>query len=198
MKKTLRSDQVVVVAVACLIAGYLLGLVTSFFIWNKPGPTPGTTEAPAPNVAAPGSAMGNLSAEIREITRIVETDPKNRAAWVRLGNLHFDANQYADAIQAYTKALELKPDDPDVITDRAVMYRAIGDFKQAASELRRAADMDPKHLNSLMNLGVVLRYDLNDMEGAVRAWQSYLDRNPPPDMAERIRKELEAIRTKGK
>ncbi|MBI5016486.1 MAG: tetratricopeptide repeat protein [Deltaproteobacteria bacterium] len=198
MNKTLRSDQVVIVAVACLLAGYVLGLVTSFFIWNKPGPTPGTVESPAPNVAGPGSAMGNLSAEIREITRIVEGDPKNRGAWVRLGNLHFDSNQYAEAIQAYTKALELKPDDPDVITDRAIMYRAIGDFKQAAAELRRAADMDPKHLNSLMNLGVVLRYDLNDREGAMRAWQSYLDRSPPPDMAERIRKELETLRSQGK
>jgi cytochrome c-type biogenesis protein CcmH/NrfG len=156
------------------------------------------SSAPVPAVAPPGTALGSAGAEIRELSQIVAQDPKNRPAWVRLGNVYFDSNQYMEAIQAYSKALELQPNDPDVITDRALMYRSIGDSQRAASELRRAAEMDPKHLNSAMNLGVVLRYDLNDSEGAMKAWQSYLDRNPPADMAERIRKELEALRQQPK
>ncbi len=42
------------------------------------------------------------------------------------------------------------------------------------------------------------RYDLNDAEGAMKAWQAYLDRNPPADMAEKIRKELDTLRTQRK
>jgi cytochrome c-type biogenesis protein CcmH/NrfG len=196
-KKTVRLDQVVFLAVGCLIVGYFFGLGTGFYVLRSPAPTPGPASAPAPAVAPPGAALGSLSAEIRELGQIVEKDPKNRAAWVRLGNLHFDANQHAESIHAYTKALELDPKDPDVLTDRGVMYRAIGEYQLAAGEFRKAAEIDPKHLNSLMNLGVVLR-DLKDVEGAAKAWQSYLDRNPPPELADRIRKELEALKAQRK
>jgi cytochrome c-type biogenesis protein CcmH/NrfG len=197
-KKTLRFDQVIIAAVGCLIVGYFLGLGTGFFILRSPGPTPGTASGPAPAVSPPGSALGSLAAEIREVNQIVQKDPNNRPAWVRLGNMYFDSQQYMDAIQAYTKALELNPKDPDVITDRGIMYRAVGDFPKAASEFRRAAEMDPKHFNSLMNLGVVLRYDQNDVEGAIKAWQGYLDRNPPAEEADRIRKELETLKAQRK
>ena len=196
MKKTLRTDQVVLVAVGCLVGGYLLGIGTSFLIWNKPAPVPGTSTAPVP-VAGPGNAI-DLSAETREVMSILEKDPKQRSAWVRLGNLYFDSNQYMPAIEAYTKALELEPNDPDVITDRAVMYRAVQDFQRAAAEFRRASEMDPRHLNSLMNLGIVLRYDLNDVQGAVAAWQAYLARNPPPEQAEQVRRELASLQSQGR
>lgn len=197
-KKTVRLDHMILVAVACLVAGYFFGLGTGFVILKTPVPTPGPSSAPAPAIAPPGTALGSVSAETSELKQILEKDPKNHAVWVRLGNLYFDSNQYTEAIQAYTKALEIQPKDPDVITDRATMYRAIGNYQEAANEFRRAAAMDPKHLNSLLNLGVVLRYDLNDVEGAIKAWQGYLERNPPPEMAERIRKELDALKAQRK
>lgn len=197
-KKTVRTDHVILIAAGCLIAGYFCGLGTGFLVLKAPAPTPGPASAPTPAVAPPGAALGSLTAEVRELSQIVEKDPRNRAAWVRLGNLYFDSERHMEAIQAYTKALELKPDDPDVITDRAIMYRAIGDSQQAASEFRRASSMDPRHLNALLNLGVVLRYDLNDVEGAMKAWQGYLERNPPPEMAERIRQDLEVLKAQRK
>lgn len=192
--KTFRQDQMIMIGSACLISGFLLGLLAGYAIVGAPAPVPAVATAPVPAITPPGGSLGNTGAEIRELRQIVEQDPKNRGAWVRLGNVLFDANQHNDAIQAYTKALDINPNDPDVITDRAVMYRAVGDFSQAAAEFRRAADMDPKHLNSALNLGVVLRYDLNDAEGAVKAWQAYLERNPPADMAAKIRNEIETLR----
>ncbi len=192
-KRTVRIDHVVLVAIGCLVVGYLLGIATAVVIQGKPAPMPGPAAGPAPTVAPPGTALGSMSAEIRELRNIVEKSPGNATAWVRLGNLYFDTDQYMEAIDAYSKGLELQPNDPDVITDRAIMYRSIGDFTQAAAELRRAADLAPTHLNSLLNLGVVLRYDLNDVAGAVQAWKGYLARNPPADMAEKIRKEIETL-----
>jgi cytochrome c-type biogenesis protein CcmH/NrfG len=197
-QKTLRLEHVVLLTIGSLVVGYFLGLGSGFLILKSPAPVPGVTTAPVPAISPPGAALGNVSTEIRELTQIVAKDPANRAAWVRLGNLYFDTNQYTDSIQAYTKALELDPNDPDVITDRGVMYRSVGDSSKAAAEFKRASELDPRHLNSLMNLGVVLRYDLNDAEGAMKAWQGYLDRNPPADMAERVRKDLETLRAQRK
>ena len=197
-KKSVRLDQAILIAGGCLVLGYLLGIGTALVIQGKPSPVQGPAAGPPPAVSPPGSALGSMSAEIRELRNIVEKNPENAGAWVRLGNLYFDTDQFMDAIDAYTKGLELAPNDPDVITDRAIMYRRIGDFEQAASELRRAAQLSPTHLNSLLNLGVVLRYDLNDVPGAIQAWQGYLARNPPADMAAKIRNEIAAFQAQGK
>ncbi|MBE0618792.1 MAG: tetratricopeptide repeat protein [Proteobacteria bacterium] len=197
LKRSLRLDQVVLVAIGCLVLGYLLGIATALVIQGKPAPVPGPAAGPTPTVAPPGTALGSMAAEIRELRNIVEKNPDNATAWVRLGNLYFDTDQFMEAIDAYSKSLELQPNDPDVITDRAIMYRRIGDFDQAVADLRRAAEISPTHLNSLLNLGVVLRYDLNDVAGAIQAWKGYLARNPPADMAEKIRKEIETLQAQG-
>ena len=65
----------------------------------------------------------------------------------------------------------------------------------ALADFRRAAQIAPAHLNSVLNQGIVLRYDLNDIPGAIQAWKAYLSRNPPADMAEKIRSEVEALQT---
>ncbi|MDW7710306.1 MAG: tetratricopeptide repeat protein [Deferrisomatales bacterium] len=191
--RTVRLDHVILLAVGCLVAGYLLGIGTAVVIQGKPAPVPGPVAGPAAPVAPPGTALGTLQAEIRELRNIVESNPESVAAWVRLGNLYFDTDQFMESIDAYSRALELQPDNPDVITDRAIMYRSIGDFQRAASEFRRAAEISPTHLNSLLNLGVVLRYDLNDAPGAILAWKGYLARNPPPEMAEKISREIATL-----
>jgi Tfp pilus assembly protein PilF len=130
---------------------------------------------------------------IRELKEAVKRDSQNRAAWVHLGNLYFDTDQVTEAIVAYTNALEIRPDDPNVICDRAIMYRRMGDLNRAVAEFRRAIGIAPNHLNSLFNLGVVLRYDVNDVSGAIQAWNTFLSLNPPPDIAERVRREVETL-----
>lgn len=192
-RRTVSFDQVVLVGVGCLVAGWIVGFVMGWGLKDTSGPLPPSAAGPAPVVAPPGAALGNLTAEIRELRNIVAQNPGNAAAWVRLGNLYFDTDQYMESIDAYTRALELDPANPDVITDRAIMFRSIGDFGQAAAEFRRAAELAPNHLNSLLNLGVVLRYDLNDVPGAILAWRGYLARNPPAEMAEKIRREIETL-----
>jgi cytochrome c-type biogenesis protein CcmH/NrfG len=196
--RTFRLDQLVFLGAVCLIFGYLLGFLTARMIQGPASLPSENLAGPAPAVAPPSSALGSYSAEIRELENIVQKDAKNREAWVRLGNLYFDTDQYTKSIDAYTKALELQPNDPDVITDRGIMYRKIGEFEKAAAEFRRAAEIDPTHLNSVLNLGVVLQYDLNDSAGAAQAWRMYLDRNPPPEMAEKIRREIDALQSQAK
>ena len=194
-RKTVRLDHVVFLCVGTLVLGYLLGIGTAVVIeGNPPPPPPATIGAPAPAIAPPSSTMGNFAAEIRELKNIVASDPGNHSVWVRLGNLYFDTDQYLVAIDAYTRALDLKPGNPDVLTDRGIMHRRIGDFQAALADFRDAAAADPRHLNSQMNLGIVYRYDLNDVPNAVAAWEGYLLRNPPAEMAEKIRREIDALK----
>jgi tetratricopeptide (TPR) repeat protein len=58
------------------------------------------------------------------------------------------------------------------------MYRRAGRPEDAVREFDRAIAIDPKLENPRFNKGVVLLHDLNDREGAIRAWEGLLNINP--------------------
>ena len=110
--------------------------------------------------------------------QIVRQDPKNVGAWIQLGNDYFDTQQRQRAIDAYARALELQPNNPDVITDQGVMYRELGAHDKAIANFKKANELDPKHIQSLYNLGVVYAHDLKDADKAAQAWRRVIDVAP--------------------
>ncbi len=128
----------------------------------------------APNV--PGGAAG-FDQQIAVARQLVTQNPKDAQAWITLGNLYFDSfkavgdRQRAEAsIDAYARALELDPKNPDVLTDQGVMYRELGQFDKALANFLKANQIAPAHMQSLMNAGVVYAYDLKDQKRAEEAW----------------------------
>jgi tetratricopeptide (TPR) repeat protein len=73
------------------------------------------------------------------------------------------------------------------------MYRKVGWFDKAINNFEQAAKVDPAHAQSLFNLGVVYRYDLQDFAKAKEAWERYLKINPSGGGADQVRAELEFI-----
>ncbi|NIQ93302.1 MAG: tetratricopeptide repeat protein, partial [Desulfuromonadales bacterium] len=92
---------------------------------------------------------------------------------------YFDSNQYVQAVEAYDKALELDGNDPNVLTDQGVMFRKLGWYDRAVQNFRKANQLNSLHTQSLYNLGIVYRYDLNDFEKAIEAWEKFLSIAPP-------------------
>ena len=118
------------------------------------------------------------AAQIFELEKITKENPDDVAAWTNLGNLYFDTGKHKKAITAYTKSLALNPNNANVMTDLGVMYRRSGQPKKAIESFDKAAKIDPKHETALFNKGIVLMHDLNDLDGAVQAWQELVKRNP--------------------
>jgi tetratricopeptide (TPR) repeat protein len=58
------------------------------------------------------------------------------------------------------------------------MYRRNGQPLKAIESFDKAMAIVPNHEQSRFNKGIVLRYDLNDREGAIRAWEELLKINP--------------------
>jgi tetratricopeptide (TPR) repeat protein len=102
----------------------------------------------------------------------------NTAAWIQLGHVYFDTDQYQKAIDAYLKALELDPTNADVLTDLGIMYRRNGQPQKAIESFDRAVAIDPKHEPARFNKGIVLMHDLKDQNGAIKAWEDLLEINP--------------------
>jgi len=102
----------------------------------------------------------------------------NAKAWTQLGNAYFDSDQYQNAIEAYEKSVAIEPGNPNVLTDLGVMYRRNKQPEKAVEMFNRAIEADSKHEFSRMNKGVVLFHDLNDKQGAMKAWEGLLAVNP--------------------
>jgi tetratricopeptide (TPR) repeat protein len=58
------------------------------------------------------------------------------------------------------------------------MYRRTGQPRKAIESFDKAAKIDPKHETALFNKGIVFMHDLNDLDGAIQAWQELVKRNP--------------------
>jgi cytochrome c-type biogenesis protein CcmH/NrfG len=148
---------------------------------EAPPPPPPQMQMPPGGGAMPPLAATGPAREIPMLEGLVQQDPKNRTAWVKLGNDYFDAHQPQKAIAAYDKALELKGDDADVLTDQGVMYRDVGQYDKALQNFEKAHKVDPSHMTSLFNQGVVWAYDKKDAKKAREVWTQVakLDPNGP-------------------
>jgi tetratricopeptide (TPR) repeat protein len=157
-----------------------------------PGGAPGAMPGALP--AGPGLPSAEVQARIARIEAAVLTDPKNHDAWVALGNDYFDSHQHQKAVTAYGRALALKPNDPNVLTDQGVMYRDLGQFDKALANFQQANKLDPNHLQSLINIGVVYSSNLDKPAEAAKAWNKIIALAPGSEQAAQARQMLSQLK----
>lgn len=179
------------------IGGLVVGLLIMSFTGGGSSGGPGGSGAPAP--VTPGQQQQGpdrikLSRDIAQLEELVRKDPKNYQALVQIGNDYFDMGEAQKSVEAYEKALAIKGDDPNVLTDMGVMYRQLKEFPKAVAAFRKAAAVGPNHPQSRMNLGIVLMHDMNDNAGAIAAWEDFLRVAPNDPNAEPIRRSLEELK----
>lgn len=66
----------------------------------------------------------------------------NAEEYYNLGNNCYNAEDYKEAIEYYTKAIELNPNNEDYYTDRADCYKELGKWKEAISDYSEAIKID--------------------------------------------------------
>lgn len=57
------------------------------------------------------------------------------------GNAAFKAGRFNDAVEAYTRAIEMDPTEPTYLTNRAAAYMALKRFKPALTDCQQAANL---------------------------------------------------------
>lgn len=114
--------------------------------------------------------------------------------WIALGNRYFDTHQRHKAIEAYAKALELDPDNPDVLTDQGVMYSETTQYEKAIANFQKAHAIDPTHLPSLLNLGMLYAQYLKDDDQAIKTWKRVIEIAPTTVHAGKAHAYIERLR----
>jgi cytochrome c-type biogenesis protein CcmH/NrfG len=178
------KKETIFFAVVALVIGVLVGVIFT----NARKPDRNTSSAPVSSAPAV-----NAGQQMTMLEGIVAKEPTNRNAWVRLGNAYFDSNQPMKSIDAYDKALELNANDPNVLTDQGIMFRKVGWFDKAIAAFEQASRVDANHAQSLFNLGVVYRYDLQDFGKAKQTWERYLTINPSGPGSDQVKAELDFL-----
>lgn len=154
-KKPLSMDWVVVISIFVFFVGALSGIL---FCGHY---------AHDPLASVSGSAAEpSLQDQIQRLEQETSNHPFKTKAWIALGNLYFDTDQYAKAVEAYGQALARDPNDADVRIDMGILQRLTGRPMDAIASFDQVLSQDPNNETARLYKAIVLREDLNDREGA--------------------------------
>jgi cytochrome c-type biogenesis protein CcmH/NrfG len=176
------SVQAYTLAVVCL----LIGIAAGWFFRGSESPaiTAGTASASAASGAGAGSQptpeqlKKMADTQAASLLAQLKSDPGNAELLGNVGNIYYDTQQYATAIDYYQRSLKVQPTNAGVRTDMATAYWYTGNADSAIEEFNKALSFEPNKPNTLFNLGVVKWQGKMDVNGAVATWRKLLDTNP--------------------
>ncbi|KAH9065921.1 putative stress-induced protein STI1 [Lactarius vividus] len=93
------------------------------------------------------------------------------------GNARMNGKQYEEAIDAYTKAIELDPSNPVYFSNRAAAHSSKSDHLSAVVDAEKAIELDPKFVRGYSRLGHA-HYCIGDYSGAAAAYRRGLELEP--------------------
>jgi cytochrome c-type biogenesis protein CcmH/NrfG len=179
---TVKTENLILSVLIALVVGFVGGVFFSIYRSPSIAPPPTATgNMPPPSqqqTSGPEPLTPQKRAEIEGLRTMAAKTPDNPEAWIQLGHIYFDTGQPGEAIEAYEKALAIAPDNANVLTDLGVMYRRNKQPEKAIENFNKAIQVDARHEIARFNKGIVLLHDLNDMEGALAAWQQLVEINP--------------------
>jgi cytochrome c-type biogenesis protein CcmH/NrfG len=183
------------------IAGSLFGLIIGWVLGSQqaarggPVAAPVAQSAPAPQANAQPQPAPLDPARVAALQDAAAKDPKDAPSRVQLGNMFFDAEQYGQAITWYEQALAINAGDPNVSTDLGVAYYYTNQPDKALAQFDRSLAIDPKHIKTLLNVGIVRAFGKQDLAGAGKAWQQVVALSPDSPEGMAAKKGLEGIQS---
>lgn len=97
------------------------------------------------------------------------------------GNELMSQCKYTEAIAAYTKAIELNPENALFFANRSAAYTHIKDYAKAILDSERSIALNPSYAKSYSRLGTALFYDAQ-YEKAVQAFSKACELDPDNQM----------------
>ncbi|HLI84848.1 MAG TPA: carboxypeptidase regulatory-like domain-containing protein [Bryobacteraceae bacterium] len=140
------------------------------------------------NAGIAASQAKQYDVAVTNFTKASELDPKQHVVWAQLAEAEVNlagtksgADQEAEmkkGLDAYAKAIELKPDDAGYHNNYALALARAKKFSEAQDELTKAATLDPTNAGRYYyNLGALL-VNAGQNEPAGQAFKAAIDKDP--------------------
>ena len=88
---------------------------------------------------------------------------------MHLGNTLGALEQWHDALEAYSRSIELNPNIPEPYSNRANVYKNLGWFKEAGDDYQKAIQLRPDFKDAHVNYSILL-LTLGQFD---RGWEEY-------------------------
>ena len=194
----MRGDAIVIG-----VAGTLFGLIIGWVLGAQQADPAARAVAPMAQQAAPASQPPPASPQptpidperVKALEAAAAKNANDVQARVQLGNMFFDAEQYAQAITWYEQAIKINPNDANVSTDLGVAYYYMNQPDRSLAQFEHSLRVDPKHIKTLLNVGIVRAFGKQDLPGAAKAWQQVVDLSPNSPEGQAAKKGLDGIRS---
>lgn len=182
--------------------GLLLMFVMSYWMWGGWREYVAYQQAVEKRARAEAvlKSMGDVQAVIVRLRTQVMQHPKQVKGWYLLGRLYASQNQWTNAVQAFTTANQLKPDDERITLNLAQSLLATENppsVEQAKHLLHHLLEQHPNQLDALAMLAMEADARHADAE-ALEYWRRVLMILPPnSEEANQIRDRIERMKEKG-
>lgn len=91
----------------------------------------------------------------------------------------------AAALDFIDQAITLKPDFVGAWNQRATLHFSMGNYQKSVSDIEKVLDLEPRHFGAIAGLAGILT-ERGSKEGALKAWERYLDIFPADREAQEI------------
>jgi tetratricopeptide (TPR) repeat protein len=186
-------------ALVFLASGTLFGLIVGWMLGTQQpagSPPAAAAVAPAGTAASAGATPPPLDeVRVQDLMAAANRDPADAAPRVALGNVYFDAERFAEAITWYEASLAIDPQNVDVSTDLGVSYYYTNQPERAIEQFAYSLEVDDGHVKTMLNLGIVRAFGLQDLAGAAEAWERVMAIAPESPEGRAAQQALESLRS---
>lgn len=132
--------------------------------------------SPQARAVPPEPTQEQVEAMVAQLAERMEKQPPGNVAdtegWVMLGRSYAVMQRYPEASRAFARALQLSPNDAQILVDQADVLAMQQGGRLEGEPLRlieQALQVNPANLKALALAGTAA-YDRHDYEGAIRYW----------------------------
>lgn len=183
------------------VLGFVLFIGAAGYAWlgNRIGLSvaPGQAAAATSQAAAHDLAVTQIEGMIDRLAQRLKSVPDDGEGWAMLGRSYAVLGKFGEALSAYRRAVELRPQDAQILADLAdALGSANGKSLDGEPEtlINKALSMDPGNAKAL-SLSGTLAFNRNDPATAAKRWERALrEIEPNSEMARQVQMALDEAR----
>ena len=115
----------------------------------------------------------------QKIWKIWSTHPNNSelTTMLNVGSEFVNNNQLLEAIEIFTKVIELDPSWPEAWNKRATVFYMVGEFEKSQKDIDEVLKLENRHFGALAGQGLV-NIKLENYDKAIKSYENVIEIYP--------------------